>query len=116
MPRARLSPLCLYVKHLLELPHHIIRQRHRSEPLQRLHINFLRQRQPITNQFLQDLEIPHEKPWCDGIDEDSLFVERIAELMWQADWNSDEIANAGVKSATAREWKRTFPFWECMSI
>lgn len=49
-----------------------------------------------SDQLFQMLEISDEETRRDGIDEDGLFIERIAELMWQTNWDCDHISSLGV--------------------
>lgn len=101
---------CLLLKHLLKLPHHIITQRHRSKPLQSLHIHLLCQRCPLPNHLFQVLKVAHEETGCDGVDEDGFLIEWVAELVRETDGDGDKFAGAGVEVAAAWGVETNFSF------
>ncbi|KAL8791874.1 MAG: hypothetical protein Q9195_005536 [Heterodermia aff. obscurata] len=60
--------------------------------------------------FLQILKVTHEEARGNGVDEDGLLVERIAEFVGETNGHGHEVARAGVEMASAGGMKADFAF------
>jgi ribosomal protein L37AE/L43A len=103
-------PSLVLCKHILELLDHVVRQRNCRKTFQSLHVHFLCQNFAISNQLLQIFKVAHKKARCDCVDKDSFFVERVAELVWQANRYGYEVAGAGIEMAASRGMESDFSF------
>lgn len=95
---------------LFKLFHHVLRKWHSCKSSQRGHVNISSELLTVTNHLLQHFKIPHEESRSDGVDENSFFVEWVAELMRQPDRYGNELPWTGVEMATAGSVEANFAF------